>query len=330
MDALDLVILRAIGLHPFEPWSSASPMRVKSVAREAKASEKTVRDRVRKLERSGVLVEFEAYPNLRHLGLTWSTFHYVVSTRQKARALAAIEDVEGVVGIQDHVGEDLYVDLYYASEEEMRLRMRLLKTLLGEGALDRIDHEMPAVRRALTPLDRRIIIALRGRARRTTAGVARELGISKRTAERRIAEMTSARDLYVVPRIDWSRAPHLLPYALLVEAEEGAVGKLADAAPRMSPGCCRGSWAPTCCEPSASHVTVALYATSLVEMEEQRMRYALAEGVQNVRVLLPSTRREPRAWLDALLRRFAEEPGAKATRPAARVSRTNASRAKST
>lgn len=328
MDALDLAILRAMGLHPFEAWSGATSLRVKKVARETKASEKTVRDRLRKLERAGTLAGYEAHPNLRHLALSWSTFHYVVPTRDKTRALAAIEDVEGVVGIQDHIGEDVYVDLYYATEDEMRLRMRLLKTLLGDGALDRIDHDMPPAKHALTPLDWRIIRALRGRARRPMREVAREIGVSTRTAERRVATMMAGGDLYVVPRVDWTRTPQLLPYALLVEATEGAILELADAAPRLAPGCCRGSWAPTCCEPSASHLSVALYASSLAEMEEQRMRFAQADGVGSVRVLLPAARREPRAWLDSIVRRFAEASGPNATPMRATVSRPNASRAK--
>lgn len=317
-----------MGLHPFEAWSGATSLRVKRLARDTGASEKTVRDRLRKLEGAGTLAGYEAYPNLRHLGLAWSTFHYAVPSRDKARALSAIEDVEGVVGIQDHVGEDVYVDLYYASEDEMRLRMRLLKTLLGEGASDRIDHQMPPVRRPLSPLDWRIVSALRGRGRRAAREVARELSVSTRSVERRIAGMTAGGDMYIVPRVDWTRTPQLIPYALLVEAAEGAIAGLAAAAPRMAPGCCRGSWAPTCCEPSASHLSVALYATSLVEMEEQRARFAGADGVRSVRVLLPAARREPRAWLDAVLRRFAAGSGSNATTQRAIVSRPNEARAK--
>lgn len=309
MDDLDLRLLRALGHHPFEPWSRAGPIRLAQLARTLRVTEKTARDRVRKLEKEGAIAGYEIHLNLRHLRLDWTTYHFRVPSRTKEDALAAVAEVDGVVGIQEFVGDDVFLDIYAADDAELQRRLALLKRLLGAEGIGWYDHEMPPIARDLAPLDRRVAVALRGRARTPSATIAKELGLTSRTVERRLGAMLARGDAAIIPRIDWTRSPRLIPFALAIDADGSVVPALRRQAPTLAAAdCCRSSWSATCCEPgSGTNLSLALYAESLPQMEEMRQRFATRTGVRKVDVLLPARRREPTAWIDAMLRRFADD-----------------------
>lgn len=307
-----------MGLHPFEPWSRAGPIRTSQLARALHVTEKTARERLRKLEKEGAIAGYEIHVNLRHLQLDWTTFHFRVPSRKKEEALAAVAEVDGVVGIQEFVGDDVFIDIYASDDAERQRRLTLIRRLLGGEGVAWYEHEMPEVDGALAPLERRIIVALRGRARTPAAALAKELGLTSRTIERRLGSLLAHGHAAILPRVDWTKSPRLIPFALTIDADPAVVPALRKQAPALAAAdCCRHSWSATCCEPgSGTNLSLALYAGSLTQMEEVRQRFATQEGVREAKVLLPARRREPTLWLETVLRRFAVDERAKTTRKA--------------
>src|SRR3990170_8059123 len=194
MDSLDLRIVREMGFRPYGTRPQ-DPMRFKPsyLAKRTGVEPETVKARLARMEDAGFIRFYQMYPNFRHFGLHGSAYLFrVPDDDRKAEAIEKVEPIEGLVEIHDFFGPEMCVDVSHRGPEDLSRKLRLLAEFTGDAApIPFYERQMPSVRRALTPLDWRILKALRRRGRRPLAEVADEVGVSLRTVRRRFDRMAA-------------------------------------------------------------------------------------------------------------------------------------------
>lgn len=224
MDELDLAIVRAMGIGPIgclpKPPASIKPP---VVAKAVGVTLETVKDRLARMERTGLLRGYQVWPNLRHLGLDATAFLFQV--RDPARKAAVLRDgagVEGLLDIHDFVGPAMCIEVSHAGAAGLQRRLGRLAEVTGDASPVPIyGLEMAPVSRPLTNLDWRILRAYRRDARRPPEEVAAQVGVSAKTVRRHFDRMAEEGSLFVVPTFDLGRAEGLLLFALLFRTAPG-------------------------------------------------------------------------------------------------------------
>lgn len=223
MDWLDVRILRAMGIRPFGRARGADAIRAPHLARAVGTTVDTVKERVARMERSGVIAGYQVIPNLRHMGLVGEA--YLVRGRtdaQKEAILAEASAIPRVLEVHDFLGEPVCVDFAVADAAERSAILARLEAVAGHAPLRFYGREMPEVPRALTPLDWRILRAMRRDARGSPADVAALVGVSARTVKRRVERMADEGSFFVLPMLDMSKADGLILFTLLLHLEPDA------------------------------------------------------------------------------------------------------------
>jgi DNA-binding Lrp family transcriptional regulator len=298
MDGTDLRILRELGFIPFARGPrSFDAIRPSHVAKALDLNPDLVKERMAKMESAGILAGWELYPNQRHLGLTTATYHCLVDASEKAKAIDALGNMEGITGVYDYVGPELCVDIFYRNENELNRRVGLIETLTKAHRMYRFYAQpIPPVERALTPLDWKIIRALRGRARRSLGEVAKELRISTRTVRRRVERMADEGSIYVLPYVDASRIRGVIPLGYAVHMSPTAPPGTGDLVRQALDENWLYCWVPP--DPVGGSLEVAAFAHSPHEAEELRRQIAALPGVTGVEALFPSGAKLQPEWLD--------------------------------
>jgi DNA-binding Lrp family transcriptional regulator len=225
MDGLDVRIIRAMGFRPYESRPrDPNVLRPPHVARRTRASVNTVKDRIARMEATGVIAGYQIFPNLRHLELAASAFYFRVGEEEdKDRVVAEVERLGGLMEVHDFLGTGICADFAYRDEAELGTKLAVLARLARDRRPLRFyDRDLPRVGRALGGLDWRILRALRGNPKRPLHEVAKELGVATRTVKRRHDRMAKEGSFFVVPIIDPSRAHGLFLFELLFYLAPGA------------------------------------------------------------------------------------------------------------
>lgn len=194
MDATDLGILRAIGIEPFAGLTrDPRPWRAEVLAKTLKISPRLAKDRVARLEREGFVVGYDVQPNLALLGLKSRTYAFELPTRADRRArLDALPALDGVMGFVDYVSGWLTVTFTFRDEAEHDRRLASVREHLGGiEPLTWFEPHAPDPGRALTPLEWRILRAIRGDARRPVRDIAQRVGVSTKTVQRRVDRLAA-------------------------------------------------------------------------------------------------------------------------------------------
>jgi DNA-binding Lrp family transcriptional regulator len=153
MDALDVKIIRAMGIVPYGPMPKG-PERMKPsyLARAVGTSVNTVKSRLSAMAATGVLAGHQIVPNLRHLGLAAEAYRLRADREErKDEIVAALRSVEGVLEVHDFIGPHVCADVAFRDEED---RARKLQTLVDISQGDRdpplfYGREMPPVKNGL-------------------------------------------------------------------------------------------------------------------------------------------------------------------------------------
>ncbi|HLE46788.1 MAG TPA: Lrp/AsnC family transcriptional regulator [Candidatus Thermoplasmatota archaeon] len=315
MDALDIRILRALGTRPFaegpRPPESTSAT---ALARKLHVSRNTVHERIQALKTAGVLARFQAYPNLRHLGIDWTAFHLVFpDDASRERAASHARTMRSASRVLEFMGPHLCVDLYYASPEERDVRLREACQAAGTQIAHTLEnHTMPAIRRPLSSLDWRIIRELRGDARRPLTEVAARVGASYRTVKRRVDAMRRDGDLDVSVEVDPSRIPGAIPLGMVYKLRNGMAVKATNALRRALDERYFLAYAPA--DETLGDLAMEAFATSAAELETLRQRVMAVPGVEGLTILVSQRVSYSEAWLDAAIAKRVAETEAK--RPA--------------
>jgi len=302
MDSLDLKIVREMGFRPYGSHpQNLEAFKPSYLAKRTGVEPETVKARLAQMEKSGFIQFYQVYPNFRHLGLQGSAYLFrVPDDDRKAEAIQKVEPIEGLVEIHNFLGPEMCVDVSHRGPEDLSRKLRLLAEFTGDAAPERIyERHMPSVERTLTPLDWRILKALRYKGRRPLAEVADEVGVSPRTIRRRFDRMAGEGSFFVVPAIDPGKAPGILLYELLFHLNPDAAESVPGQVLRMLDDRYLYHYVPS--SKALGNFDVLLYAESSGETEEVRQKVRSLPGVAKVTALVFRAWREYTGWIDGAI-----------------------------
>lgn len=309
MDAVDVRILRTMGVQaygrtPRDPALLRSP----GIARALRLSPETVKERVRRMERAGVIGGYEVHPNFRHLGLEASCYFVRFPGGEHTKEASALRDVDGVVAVYQFLGGLMCLMLWYRSPADLERKLRLVTGLVGDAEFEKfLDLDMPPVQRPLSSLDWRLLQALRGDALRSPGEVAKALKVNPRTVKRRLDRMAREGSFFITPRLDPSKAEGMLLFMLGLHLDPEAGPQTIPAVHRAFDAHLLSVDVPV--SHKAFHYSLFLAAHSPREVRELQRRAAAVKGVRKATPLLFEDAFESFAWLDEALAAKVREAG---------------------
>lgn len=205
-ETLDIQILRemyregAVNVAGIDPRVNAT-----RIAHRLKVGRGRVAARLRAWDRSGFLRRYDVWLNPALFGWVGTGLNVrVVHPREKAAVIGRLGLLDGVVSCIEYLGEWISLGLVVPDAALIERRIGLIRALAGVAEVDGPFpwHAYPP-QRALTPLDVRIVRALRARPRATLGEIADLVGISTRTMTRRYSELLDDVGVWFVPAFDF-------------------------------------------------------------------------------------------------------------------------------
>lgn len=269
-----------------------------AIAKRLGVTQKRVKERIRAMERRGLLAGYQIVPNYRHLGLDATCYYFRFPSDAAAdAAMRKAAPLDGVIGLYAYLGGILCAGVTSRGPADLERKLRVLVELAGESKLAKFfDLPMPTVGRPLSELDWRIVRALRGNAMRPLPEVAKAVGVSAKTVKRKLDRLSAEGSFFVIPRIDPSRAEGVLLFYLGFHfASESGRGVLA-AIHHAFDGDYISADVPHNLDLGSYALMVA--ATSMSEVDALRARGAAIKGVAKVEPWLFRSVHESTAWID--------------------------------
>lgn len=227
VDALDLRILRDIGLEPFAGKArSPHPWRPEELALRLRENPRLVKDRMARMERDGVIAAFDVQPNLALLGLASRTYAFPFQARaDRAKILERLIAIDGMLAYVDYLTDWVTTTFAYANESEHAERLGQVRAVLGGLEPDTWFELAPqAPARELTRLDWRVVRALRGDARAPLSDLAERVGISTKTVQRHLDRLAAEGAFSTFARLHEKSLDELLMCSLIVTVDMARVG----------------------------------------------------------------------------------------------------------
>ncbi|HEV8360527.1 MAG TPA: Lrp/AsnC family transcriptional regulator [Candidatus Thermoplasmatota archaeon] len=310
MDALDIRILRTMGIQPYSsaPRDPAN-LRPGRLAKQLGVTKKTVAERIVRMEQDKLIGGYELYPNFRHLGYEASCYNLDLDDEEVAtQALESLKAEPGFVAIYTFVGGPMCAMVAYRDPAEQEALLRRLMKVAGEGGAQKFyDLAMPQVVRPLSSLDWRILQGLRGNAKRPLSEVARELKVSARTVKRRFERMGAEGSFLITPMLDPSVAEGLMMFVLLFHLDADAGPKAYNAARKAFDG--QTIAVDFAANPSMGSFALVLFARSMAEAKALERKARAVPGVAKVQPFFFTGAAESFAWVDEAIAERVEAAG---------------------
>ncbi|MHB8605152.1 MAG: Lrp/AsnC family transcriptional regulator [Thermoplasmatota archaeon] len=302
MDALDVAILRTMGVRPYSPTPRRlDTLRAPVLARRLGVAVDTIKARLGRMRDVGLLVGYRAIPNLRHLGLTGEAYFFRLGEgAAKARALDGIAAEPGVLEVHDMLGEGLCIEMAHPDSTSWSEGLRRACERTGDASPTPFyDLFVPPVRRPLTHLDWRILRALRADATRSAADIAELEGLSARTVTRHLDRLEGEGSVLAAPVLDLGKAPGLILFELLTFLRPGAGADTVSRVLKTFEPRVIHSFPPKSAR--LGQFDLVLCATSVAEVEAARRDACLIEGVARAETWLFQGVLDTSAWLDPVI-----------------------------
>ena len=195
LDDLDVKIIRELGSPSSPQWSVRESYA--NIAKKLGVDEETVRLRLKRVRERGFLPAWRLIVNPRLLNCEAVTLELDVDMEErKAKAVSLIKLVDGVTRIVDFRGKGLLVTLW--SEKELfPRRIQLIESICGgmKPVVWKSRFPQPGVR--MRKIDWKIVNAMKDDARKDLGDVAKSLGVSARTVQRRLSAMEEGKAVYL-------------------------------------------------------------------------------------------------------------------------------------
>ncbi len=271
------------------------------IGRRLGLDEKTIRSRVRHMEKDGFIRYYQAAPSLALFGLeSVGLYRFeTVNLATKQKVLADTDHLPHVLETSDYLG--LTVDVRFAGEsadvtrsaaETLALKFELTVRPLGTYPIDPAPLEPDR-------LDWRIIQRLRYDARCTTTALARSLSITARMAEYRMAKLLNSRALDIRAVINAHRQQGLVFYELEIVLDEAFRSKVMA---RLQEDFQTKFWSAQ--QPASGALMANLFGFSLGEPESAALAVLQFPGVRRCSVFIQKEAGEPKRpnWIDDRIR----------------------------
>ncbi|HLE96798.1 MAG TPA: winged helix-turn-helix transcriptional regulator [Candidatus Thermoplasmatota archaeon] len=301
MDALDVRILRVMGVRPYDRRpKDPEVLKPPHIARELGLSVNTVKERIARMEADGVIAAYQIVPNFRHLGLAAYAHKFRADPSRKDAAVRAAAALDGILEVHDFIGPSLCVDFAHRGDADRLAKIRTLAEATGDmEGVRYYERAMPPVSRELSTLDWRILQALRWRANRPLAEVADELGVALRTVRRHFDRMASEGSFFVTPLVDPGKASGLFLFDLICDL--APLGKREAIRTLIRTFDDRHVYAFEPAPESTAGFDMLLFARTSAEVEAVRREAAAVPGVVRAEANLFRAFLDESRWLDAAI-----------------------------
>ena len=225
MDTTDIKILRIMGLRPYSHVpQNTKVFKPSYIAEKIGLDPKTIKIRIKRMEKAGIIHFYQIYPNFRHLNVNGAGYLFRVKDEdRKLKLIKLIENVAGLTEVHNFLGKDLCVDINFHTNNDLSKKLRILSEFIGDAKPTPFYHRhMPTINRKLSLLDWRILKALRYNALRSLDKVAAQLKVSLKTVKRRLDRMAKEGSFFIVPALDLSKAKGLILFELLIYTSQHA------------------------------------------------------------------------------------------------------------
>jgi DNA-binding Lrp family transcriptional regulator len=179
---------------------------ISRIARRLRTSRARVAARIRLWERAGLMRGYDVWPNPALFGLAGGSVDLRVTDRlQKRELFDRLALVDGVVGGVEFLGEWISLQLVAPDPATLDRRVRLLGGMGGVAEVGPLFRwSTLEVRRGFSPLDVRIVRALRRNPRASLAETAKVVGVSARTMAARYGALLDESLVWYVPAYDFT------------------------------------------------------------------------------------------------------------------------------
>ena len=302
MDALDLKIVRTMGIRPYggRP-QDPEVLKPSYIAKPIGVEPETVKARLARMEESGFIRFYQLYPNFNHLGIEASAYLFnIADDDQKVRAIEKAELIDGLVEIHNFIGSEMCIDVSYQTTRDLGKKLHLLREFTGDvSPICFYERHMPPVDRKLTPLDWRILKSLRYKAKHPIAEIAEEIGVSAKTVRRHYTRMAQEGSFFLTPALDPGKAQGVILYELLFyttpDSDPSIVQRIRDMYDE------RYIYHYVPASAALGNFDLVLFAESTGEIEEMRQKGRNIPGVAKVKSLVFRSWAEYTDWIDAAI-----------------------------
>lgn len=226
VDDLDVKIFRQLGSPGPPNWNLRESY--SDIAKKLNVDEETVRLRVRRANESGLLPGWLTMINPRLVGCGISGLYLDIAQEKiKDDAIKQLQLMDGVTNIGDFIGRGLLLVLCYESDELLARKVQLIESICGVSNSTLWKSTFPKPEVKMRKIDWMIVNAMREDARRDLNEVANELGISRRTVQRRLAVMKEGKAIYLMGLPDLTTVGGVMCF-FLVHCPDREKKKIAD------------------------------------------------------------------------------------------------------
>lgn len=279
-----------------DPWAIAKELRVDG---------KTVKLRIRRMEKIGFIKYYQIYPNYRLLGLEGEAA-YIFEVRDmeaKYKAMEKVSLLDRVDYVFNFLGNALCVGFAYHDSKDHDKNLQLLEELTGcSSSLKFSEVKMPPIDITLNNIDWTIIRNLRHNAFKRLSQVADEIGVTTKTVTKRFEIMVSKNAFEISPVINPGRASDTITYAIIFFLEEDGrkdtVRRILD---KFQSTCFLNYTPPT------GHIMLCNFCRTLGEIEDALLLAKSIEGVSDARLFVPKELKEYSEWVDREIEKKIEE-----------------------
>lgn len=302
MDETDLAILRELMHGRVFFWATLDPrVSAEAVAKRLKLSPTTVRARLRAWRASGFFAGTQVVPHPALLGLKLGSGNVRVDdVRAKPAVLESMALVPGVFAVLDHVGPWVAYNVMTESDAAQERVRRLVARLPGvDEATPCHTLSPPAPARAsLSPLEWRILRALRAAPDAPLAKAAAQTGISAKTFARKYEALLADNLVLFVPELDLTRVASGTVVRFIVALRPDAERAKAVARLRRLPRLMDAFDAQAIAPGPEAPVTLWMHLPNLGRVEDVTREILDVPGVQEAEHVLPLRARFSSAWID--------------------------------
>lgn len=184
-------------------------LNVSQIAERLGCSRAKVTARLEDWRQSGFLTRYDVWPNPALFGLRGATVELRLGDRlEKPRVLERLALLDGAVGAIDFLGPWLSFQFLFPDDATRDRRAKLLKHVEGVAEVGGLVEwaGIPAERK-FTPLDLRILRALRDAPTASLQEIAKAAGVSTRTVTTRYGALVAGWEVWFLPVFDFTKLP---------------------------------------------------------------------------------------------------------------------------
>lgn len=217
MDELDIKILRAIiSESAVAPTNIQVRSSLRMIAKRIEVDDMTAAKRFKKLQSAGCMDEWQLSVNPSLLGYKMLDVMLEVGEEYaKPDMIRKLGLIHGVLVIINFLGKAMKITLLYNSEESRSRTIELVSRITGAELVRISKMTLPSSEtEKLTETDEAIIHALSKDARRSTADVAREAGVSSKIVRNRLDKLRKEKTIFMFPNLNMTNIEGFIPVVL--------------------------------------------------------------------------------------------------------------------